>query len=476
MKIVVVSHLLPPRHEAGTEVYSTRIGAALARRHEVVLFAADDDPLLAPGSVRRRRLGDVDVVEVADSRRADRPDDSWDNPRAVAAFAGLLTEMRPDVVHFQNLRFLGFGLVAAAKRAGAATVLTLNDPWLLCARDGLLLDRNGDFCPGPEPVRCTNCLEGYRFGLSAAEASVRRVGAHLRRASGLDPTSLLRRAALVLRRRGANAPASRNSELAAAVARRTAARDAALGLIDRFIAPSRFIAGLFVAAGVRAERISVLPYGVDGPVSNAIPHGGGSDALSRSRRPVADSRSVVASPLRVGFFGIVAPHKGADVLVDAVRLCPPGRVLAEIFGRDDLRPEYSRPLKKSAAGLPIRFHGAFRPEHAAALLSRIDVVVVPSRWPENLPQSALEARACGVPVVASAAGGLVEIVRDGVDGRLFPPGDAPALAKILAELSEDRALLTGYASRIEPPPTVESHAAAIEAVYASLARAAERGH
>lgn len=477
MRVVVVSHLLPPRHEAGTEVYSTRLAAALSRRHEVVLFAADDDPLLSPGVVRRRRLEGVDVVEVAEPRRADRPDDSWENPRAAAAFDGLLAEMRPDVVHFQNLRFLGFGLVAAAKRAGARTVLTLNDPWLLCARDGLLLDRQGAFCPGPELARCTNCLSGYRFGLSAAEATVRRTAARVRRASGFDPTALLRRAALALRRRSADATAPPPAELAEAVSRRLAARDVALAAVDRFIAPSRFIAASFVAAGVAKERITVLSYGVDGPESSAARAGGDrAAAISSSGRSDRGQDAGVGRPLRVGFFGIIAPHKGADVLVDAIRRCPPGSVAAEIFGRDDLRPEYSRPLKQSAAGLPVRFHGAFRPGDAPALLARVDVVVVPSRWPENLPQSALEARAHGVPVVASAAGGLAEIVRDGVDGRVFAPGDSAALAKILEQLSSDRALLTGYASRIEQPPTVESHAAAIEAMYASLARVAESGH
>ena len=64
------------------------------------------------------------------------------------------------------------------------------------------------------------------------------------------------------------------------------------------------------------------------------------------------------------------------------------------------------------------------PEH----LSRVDVLVLPSVWLENSPLVIKEAFAAGVPVVTSDLGGMAELVRRDVDGLLFEPGNADALA------------------------------------------------
>src|SRR4029079_13378016 len=94
------------------------------------------------------------------------------------------------------------------------------------------------------------------------------------------------------------------------------------------------------------------------------------------------------------------------------------------------------------------------------------VAVVPSRWVENQPLAILEAFAAGVPVVASDLGGMRELVRDGVDGRLFPVEDAAALAEILGGLAGDRERLEALRKGVLAPPTMADHAAFIESLYA----------
>ncbi len=76
-----------------------------------------------------------------------------------------------------------------------------------------------------------------------------------------------------------------------------------------------------------------------------------------------------------------------------------------------------------------------------------DVVLVPSDQPEPFGLVAVEAFARGRPVVGSAAGGLADIVTDGEDGWLFPPGDADALARVLAGLDRDLVTAAGRAAR-----------------------------
>ena len=67
-------------------------------------------------------------------------------------------------------------------------------------------------------------------------------------------------------------------------------------------------------------------------------------------------------------------------------------------------------------------------------------VVVPSRWYENLPFSVMESLAAGRPVIAAGIGGIPEMVEDGVNGMLFPPGDAEALRCRVARMLDDEGM------------------------------------
>ena len=75
----------------------------------------------------------------------------------------------------------------------------------------------------------------------------------------------------------------------------------------------------------------------------------------------------------------------------------------------------------------------------------MDVLVIPSILPEGLPLAALEAMQHGVPVIASAAGGLIEVVQDRKNGILVPPGNVPALAAALERVWSDPSLRTRLA-------------------------------
>ena len=77
----------------------------------------------------------------------------------------------------------------------------------------------------------------------------------------------------------------------------------------------------------------------------------------------------------------------------------------------------------------------------------VDVLVVPSLWHENSPLALLHAQAAGCPVVGSGVSGISELIHDGVNGLLFAPGDAKALARALTRLAMDRSLLAELGAR-----------------------------
>jgi len=85
----------------------------------------------------------------------------------------------------------------------------------------------------------------------------------------------------------------------------------------------------------------------------------------------------------------------------------------------------------------VRLPGRISDEDLVALITRAWAALVPSRHSESFGLVALEAMQSGVPVIASRAGGLPEVVPDGVAGLLFPPNDSNALAQAMLRLLGD---------------------------------------
>ena len=154
-------------------------------------------------------------------------------------------------------------------------------------------------------------------------------------------------------------------------------------------------------------------------------------------------------PVRiVGAAGRLSAEKGFSVLVAAAAIVARSRpdVGFVVFGDGAERESLTRQIH--AEGLEERFIlGGFRND-VGRFYAHMDVNVLPS-FTEGLPCAALEAYAAGVPVVATAVGGNPEVVTDGVDGYLVPPGNPEALAARLLDMlaDEDRRREMGQRGR-----------------------------
>ncbi len=159
-------------------------------------------------------------------------------------------------------------------------------------------------------------------------------------------------------------------------------------------------------------------------------------------RPPAD---VPAAPdpagraIRLLLIGRISRIKGQEVLIEALRLLPTeiaARFAVRIVGSafEDPGSEARLAAMIAAAGLAAEVTMTPFIADASALYRWADVVVVPSRRPESLGRVAIEAMSYGRPVIASAIGGLPEVVREGETGWLVQPNDARALAAALQRL------------------------------------------
>jgi glycosyltransferase involved in cell wall biosynthesis len=140
--------------------------------------------------------------------------------------------------------------------------------------------------------------------------------------------------------------------------------------------------------------------------------------------------------------GRVSTWKGQEVLIRALadpalrRAGAVALIAGEPWQGEERRMDDLRALASSlGVSEHVRLAG-FRSD-VANVYGCADVVVVPSTQPDPLPNAALEAAAAGCCVVASDHGGLPEILRDGVTGRLVAPADPAALAAVLAQLRAD---------------------------------------
>jgi D-inositol-3-phosphate glycosyltransferase len=184
--------------------------------------------------------------------------------------------------------------------------------------------------------------------------------------------------------------------------------------------------------GAEPARIAAIPCGVDTGLFRP------GDGAAARRGLGLDDRPLVL------YVGRIEPIKGLDILFDAVASLRAGELPVELLviggDTDESRAGHEaylrRLIRERALGASVRFLGPQPQDVLREYYVAADVTVLPSYY-ESFGMVALEAMACGSPVVGSRVGGLTTTVRDGVTGYLVPEGDATALAQRLADLLTD---------------------------------------
>jgi glycosyltransferase involved in cell wall biosynthesis len=198
--------------------------------------------------------------------------------------------------------------------------------------------------------------------------------------------------------------------------------------VDAVIAISEGVRDAMLRVGVRAERIRVVPSGIDVDALAVEP-----EARARVRREwgIGDDEVTVVVP------GVLERRKGHATLLAAAALLAAGAPALRVVLCGTGREEAALVAAAAELGKMVRFAG-FRADMGACLAAA-DIAVLPS-LNEGLGVAALEAMAVGRPVVASRVGGLAEAVVHGETGLLVPPADPPALATAIARLAGDSGL------------------------------------
>ena len=196
--------------------------------------------------------------------------------------------------------------------------------------------------------------------------------------------------------------------------------------VSHYVAVSRSVGKVHRdLCGLAAEKIETIYNGVDlNKIAAAAP-------VSRKDLQCDDDDQVILC------VGRLSPQKAPlDVIAafdELRRLDPTGHPQRKLVfvGNGPVWPAVEKLIRKKQLGDQVLLLG-WRTD-VASLMKAATVLVLASRW-EGLPNVILESQAAGLPVVASAVDGCLEVIDDGQTGRLFPPGDTPRLAHILQEL------------------------------------------
>ena len=196
--------------------------------------------------------------------------------------------------------------------------------------------------------------------------------------------------------------------------------------------------GRVAAAALGAERVFAISGFIAREIEALLPVDGIEVlGVAADRRVFFPAPDIEEIPPVVTYAGRLVTEKGLQVLLDAMERTTAVERL-DIVGEGPLREALSRRLHQARQALPVALVGKLPQDELRRRLVSSVAVVVPSTWQEPLALVVAESLACGVPVIATAVGGMAELVVDGVNGLVVPPGDAGALAAALDRIAGDR--------------------------------------
>lgn len=408
MRILVISNIYPPYFIGGAELIAHEQVKKLSEQgHELLVFCGRH-VADGPHGVTNDIFEGISLRRVALSTEDCRGDAvNFYHPRVNDLFLETLTDFQPDVVYSHNLAGLGASLPLIARHRGYPVVQMLHDHWGYCFKN-TLLKSGTSICN--DFSACRQCMPVIADG----------------KWRGL-PIEV------------------RNDYMSLVLAQSSAV-----------IAPSRFLADSYTRAGVIPSDIITIPYGID------------TERFGHCRRHPDGA-------IRFTFIGYLGEHKGVWPLVHAAaRLRDLGvdsRVVIQLVGTGHTEPALRQFCEQNGLQNRVQFAGRVTNGSIDAVLETSDALILPSIWPENQPVTILEAMAAGLPVIASAVGGIPEMIDDGQTGLLVAPDDPIALARQIAYLADQPALRAEMGQRAREkvrPWSLTNQIMRLEEVFAAV--------
>ena len=452
MKILLTVHQFFPEYSSGTEVLTLETAKSLQEKgHDVLVVTGGYAPQPMQDAdrfdnyihdnipVERMMFSPGFIGDSADMTRLE-----FDNNLFKARFDQIVQDFQPDIVHFFHLMRLSVTFVDVCKQRGIPTVFTPTDFWFLCPYAQLMLPDHSP-CLGPD-ARAINCIRHFMHS-NRLSPTINAV------ADALPDVAFRAGLAVVRRNLHFRLPIKLATlgENARSVAARLPFTLQRLKDIDRLMVPNAMMKETLQRYGVSTAKMVDQPYGINLAYQHNAP-----------RQP--------AKTFRIGFMGTLSKHKGAHVLINAIRQFPSDAAIeVKLYGRLTDNPAYVEELRQLIGeDARITLMGGYPNSEIGEVFAHLDVLVVPSIWQENTPLVVYSAQASGCPVIGSDFGGINCVVTHGENGFLFPSGDDQTLGQLLKQLDQDRALLQKLSDNAKPPLSIAGYTDALQTHYVEM--------
>lgn len=407
ISVLFVSHGFPSGGTlGGTELYTLHLAKQLSQHgvHTSVLHPVFHNVPKKTRELEWTSESGVDVLRCHLPR--EQPFLSGLNPTSLTEDLHHEIQQRHfDVIHFQH--FAGGVAPALARKLNAErrhqVYLTLHDAHVICEQNHFMRDPR-TFCDGPStPTKCAQCLADRTLQLPDVQ---------------------------------------RLQRLSTGLAVRLRFMRAVTAQMQGVFVPTRFLESSMARYGFSNANMIRRPLGL-APFSPLPPQ--------------------PAPATRFTFLGNLNTTKGVDLLLKAFDHLQRQDAELHLHGANQLGLDFEA-LQSELNASRIFYHGPYTPEDLPRILSQSDVGVVPSRS-DNFPTVVREFFHAGVPVLASDAGGIPELVEHTVNGRLFESNNSNQLTQELLGFMQHPEWIESYRENIQPPFTLERDARELEEIY-----------
>ncbi len=419
MKILQILNQFLPSQTAGTEIYTWALSKELQKiGHEV--------KIVIPHYGSKNSLGytydGISVHQYSEPSFVDRTlIMGFLDPDGLVNFLNFLNTEKPDIVQFHELtgsNGIGLNHVLAAKEAGFKVIMTFHLAGYSC-KTGTLIDSNRQHCDGKIRVRnCSICLLKQK-GLGASSGLLFGISNLLNKLN-IDSTKWRNTLGTAL----GTVQIIHNHENNLR---------SLFDACDHVICLTNWFQNVLLLNGFNSRKITKIEQGI--PFQN--------DTLQCK----VASR---ASPLKLMFLGRISPIKGLHLLVDALLTLNSDEIELNIFGHSD-GTSYEDDLKKKTIKMPnIHWLGGVAQQEVQHIMSNHDLLCLCSTVCEMSPLVIQEAKAVGLPVLASNVYGNSEQLDNG-SGLLFEMNSVSSLKSQLNRVLTNRGILDQLKQNISAP-------------------------
>lgn len=426
MKVLQVLNHFLPQQTAGTEVYTYALSRQLQQlgvdvKVLIPNYGKTKDADYEYDGLAVHQYAEPSIVERSLIMGFRIPDGLKD-------FVAYLKNEQPDLIHFHELagsNGITLQHVRAAKASGAKVIMTFHLAGYSC-KTGTLVRPDKQLCNGIIDERiCGFCYLKYR-GLKWMSVPTIQLS-RLSKSCGIDFRKM-------------NHPLGTLLGTANIIDKVKKDLFELVDHCDQVVCLTNWYEEILLSNGIEPSKISVIKQG--------LPYGG--FHIIKFLKDESDMK-----PLKLMFLGRISAFKGLHLLIDALMGFGSDSVELSIYGNSEVG-DYESNLRKKTIGMAnIHWLGKLDQSDVISTMTNYDALCLCSTFSEMSPLVIQEAKAAGIPVLASNVYGNAEQIKDGVDGLLFDFNNVESLKNEIKRLIQDRNLLQQLKSNISAPRSFE---------------------